>query len=406
MAMKQTQTKMFDFADVGLDFCSGSKNLFPDRFKKMLSQGYNEQTVASVSVTGNQVTLNYGVAHGYAADRVLKVNSGALAGINDGEFWIDAVTTTSVTMTIDAAPASIAGGFVTKIASLGFELVYEQPPIHIYKFKSLNDEELFLRLCFQTVLNHKNTVVPCVGWTADLASGVILDPLTLEANRSVLTPGSEFNWNFTNTPSNVHNNHTYSQGFSTFGRGVVVGSKCHLIFMSAVGVMSCFTGILPACFIDISGFRGRSPVVMFGVSNGAPGTNYTDYTGKIHKAFVGDQAVTFSGNKNSPYTFDYGIGTTANFYPENIEAFNTVPTEPLLIYEAVNKKFIGAAYGAHLLKLGTTTQVIGGAIGDQPVKTTEIDFDSQCLVHSLPIGGGLTNIAYLAIPVEGVKIEN
>jgi hypothetical protein len=47
--MKQTQTKMFDFADVGLDFCSGSKNLFPDRFKKMLSQGYNEQTVASVS---------------------------------------------------------------------------------------------------------------------------------------------------------------------------------------------------------------------------------------------------------------------------------------------------------------------------------------------------------------------
>lgn len=406
MAMKQTQTKMFHFADVGLDFCSGSKNLFPDRFKKMLSQGYNEQTVASVSVIGNQVTLNYGVAHGYVADRVLKVNSGPLAAINGGEFWIDAVTTTSVTMTIDAAPISIAGGFVTKIASLGFELVYEQPPIHIYKFKSLNDEELFLRLCFQTVLNHKNTVVPCVGWTADLESGIILDSLTLKANRSASTPGAEFNWNFANVPSNEHNNYTYSQGFETYGQGVVVGSKYHIVFLTAVEKHYYFNGVLPAYFIDVFGFEGRAPVVMFGVSNGAPGAIYYDYTGKIHRAFIGEQAVTFSGNTNNPYTFNYGIGTTANFYPENIEAFNTVPTEPLLIYEAVNKKFIGAAYGAHSLKLGTATRVIAQGAGNQPVKITEIDFDHQCLIHSLSIRDGLSDIAYLAIPVEGVKIEN
>ena len=70
--MKQTQTKLFDFSDIGLDFCAGSKNLFPDRFKKILAQGYNTQTVASVGVVGNQVTLTYGVSHGYVADRVLK----------------------------------------------------------------------------------------------------------------------------------------------------------------------------------------------------------------------------------------------------------------------------------------------------------------------------------------------
>ncbi|RKG45949.1 hypothetical protein D7V64_17530, partial [Acinetobacter cumulans] len=92
MAMKQTQTKLFDFADVGLDFCVGSKSLFPDRFKKMLVIGYNTQTVASVAVAGNQVTLTYGVSHGYVADRVLKVESGVLAEINGGEFWIDSVT--------------------------------------------------------------------------------------------------------------------------------------------------------------------------------------------------------------------------------------------------------------------------------------------------------------------------
>src|SRR5690606_35768536 len=104
MTMKQTQTKLFDFSDAGLDFSAGSKNLFPDRFKKMLSLGYNVQTVTSVAVAGNQVTFTYGGTHGYAADRVLKVDSGPLSLINEGEFWIDAVTTNTVTMTIDDAP--------------------------------------------------------------------------------------------------------------------------------------------------------------------------------------------------------------------------------------------------------------------------------------------------------------
>jgi hypothetical protein len=55
----------------------------------MLALGYNEQTVSSAAVSGDQVTLTYGGAHGYKADRVLKVNGGTLSSINGGEFWID-----------------------------------------------------------------------------------------------------------------------------------------------------------------------------------------------------------------------------------------------------------------------------------------------------------------------------
>src|SRR5690606_30234894 len=135
MAMKQTQTKLFDFSDVGLDFCAGSKNLFPDRFKKMLSLGYNVQTVTSVAVVGNQVTLTYGGAHGYVVDLVLKVDSSVFASINGGEFWIDSITTNTLTFTLDAAPASVVSGFTTRIASLGWDLVYEQGHIYIYKFR-------------------------------------------------------------------------------------------------------------------------------------------------------------------------------------------------------------------------------------------------------------------------------
>src|SRR5690606_6216598 len=148
MAMKQTQTKLFDFSDVGLDFCAGSKNLFPDRFKKMLSVGYNVQTVFSVAVVGNQVRFTYGGTHGYAADRVLKVDSGALASINGGEFWIDSVTTNTVTFTLDNIPSSIANGFSTRIASLGWALEYESGQVQLYKMKYLDERDLYVRLVF------------------------------------------------------------------------------------------------------------------------------------------------------------------------------------------------------------------------------------------------------------------
>ena len=130
--MKQTQTKVFEFSDTGLDFCSGSKNLFPDRFKKMLALGFNEQTVSSVTVLGSEVTLTYAAAHGYVADRVLKVDSGDLAAINGGEFWIDSITTNTVTFTLDEIIPPVSGRFTTRSASLGWDLVYENGSVHIY----------------------------------------------------------------------------------------------------------------------------------------------------------------------------------------------------------------------------------------------------------------------------------
>src|SRR5690606_4254920 len=165
MVMKQTQTILFDFSDVGLDFCAGSKNLFPDRFKKMLALGYNERTVSSVAVVGNQVTFTYGGTHGYVADRVLKVSAPELLSINSGEFVIDSVTENTVTMTIDGTPASIAGNFTTKVAPLGWDLVYELNHIHIYKFKHIDDSDMYARLCFQnaTASGNRNCIAVGIG---------------------------------------------------------------------------------------------------------------------------------------------------------------------------------------------------------------------------------------------------
>lgn len=160
-----------ELSDVGLDFCAGSKNLFPDRFKKMLAQGYNTQTVSSVVVTGNQVVLTYGVNHGYVADRVLKINSPRILG----EYVIDSVTSNTVTLTIDNAPNNIIGGFTTYVAPLGMQIVYEQANIHIYKIKALDESEYFMRVVFQTALSQRNRIGISIGKTADLSTGKITD---------------------------------------------------------------------------------------------------------------------------------------------------------------------------------------------------------------------------------------
>lgn len=145
--MKQTQTKFYDFSDVGLDFSAGSKALFPDRFKKMLALGYNPQTASSASITGNQVTLTYGVTHGYVADRVLQVTA---AGGYNKEVYIDSVTSSTVTFT-DATATGLTGLISTKVAPLGWELMYEVANIHVYKFKQLDESDVFMRVVFRII---------------------------------------------------------------------------------------------------------------------------------------------------------------------------------------------------------------------------------------------------------------
>ena len=236
MAMKQTQTKYFDCSDIGLEMCFGAVNRNPESFKKILTLGYNQQTVTNVSVVGNQVTFTYGGAHGYVADRVLKVDSGALASINHGEFWINSVTTNSVTLTIDDAPLSVASGFTTKVAPLGWDLVYEVGNIHIYKMLHLDDTNRYVRMCFETVTTNRASVAVCIGKTYDPSTGFINDPNALQGTKNISSPS------VANLPrwdvyrgSNSYANYTYAQGLSIFGMGAAVGSKYHFGFQFGDG---------------------------------------------------------------------------------------------------------------------------------------------------------------------------
>ena len=404
--MKQTQTRTLSFGDVGLDFCAGSRSLFPDRFKKMLALGYNTQTVSSVSISGNQVTFNYGVSHGYVADRVLKVNSGALALINGGEFWIDSVTTNTVTMTIDDAPLSIAGNFSTNIASLGYELVYELNNVHIYKFKALDETDLYLRLVFTTVTNARNVVMPCIGKSADLVNGVITDVDAYQPNKDITQPViSALQWEFYYSNGTHTNNYTYSQGFSAFGTAVVVGSKYHLAFLyddayhRYAGQWVC--GFVPSVTLRYE--KLKQPILFGGLSTTSlTGSSNTAAMGRL-AWFLGGIQVTLSERISE----NNGLNTPLSnspFLPQSIDTFNTTVVMPIRIFEKVSSQFLGFMTGMYLGCYGGSGTPSLDQL-NQPIQTTDTDLNNKVIVGNIGnTNAGHESSIFLAFPIEEIKI--
>lgn len=391
MTMKQTQTKMFDFSDVGLDFCAGSKNLFPDRFKKMLSLGYNEQTVASVAVTGNQVVLTYGVSHGYVADRVLKITSGALAAINDGEFWIDAVTANTVTLTIDDAPISVAGGFVTKIASLGWSLEYENSNIHVYKLKALDESNVYLRLCFQNNLSLANYVSPCLGDTFDQATGFITDADSISSTKNINTPNLDFHWMYSGWATSNDANYNYQQGYPWWGKGVIIGSAYHFVSMHQhynSGTPQRLCGVLPVISI-LSNLKKhiiigekRQSVVAGGAMIGA------------FQAFIGDVRVALSNFSTQDLTYPVAV---SGVLPDRIDGQNTTMCRPLLVSEYSTRQFLGVVMGAYEVCYGSNNIPILH-YQNQPNQSKDIDLNNNVFVQTFGSN------AWWCVPVEEIKI--
>lgn len=403
MAMKQTQTKLFDFSDVGLDFCAGSKNLFPDRFKKMLALGYNEQTVSSVAVAGNQVTFTYGGTHSYVADRVLKVNAPELLSINGGEFVIDSVTANTVTMTIDGAPTSIAGNFTTKVASLGWSLEYENANIHVYKFKHIDDSDLYIRLffCAITASSAKNHIIPCIGRSFDADTGVITDPNAYQVNASITGWNVGHKWLFESSPTTAYNNYNYSQGYSYFGRGVIIGSAYHLLIMSNMGnsnYLKSLVGITPCFAHEYENLNFPLLIAPYIDSqiNGGSSSDYLVYNNR-GQGVVGNFRVVF--DKGATPTAPTASGSAL---PTAIDTFNTATATPILLYEISTQQNIGYVSSGLFVCQFATTNSPAVTHTTSPSLHIDIDTNSNLFVH--PIYRDSNNMIFFAAPIEEVKI--
>ncbi|WP_023270646.1 hypothetical protein [Acinetobacter gyllenbergii] len=396
--IKQTQTKYFDFSDVGLDFCAGSKNKFPEVFKKMLATGFNPQTATSVSSTDTQVILNFGVNHGYVADRVLQVS--ASGGYNK-QVYIDSVTANTVTFT-ESVTTGLTGTITTKIASLGWEIVYEVNNVHIYKFKSLDESDLFFRICFQpNGSSASNYAHPCVGRSANLSTGIIDDQYAFTATKDITTPVTTANvsrWTFANSTA-THNNYTYSQGFASFGKGSVIGSPYHLAFLcnsfSATGYGQ-ISAILP--FSSLSYENIQLPIVI-GNENAAglaSPSSFRMYAGNIELSL--QSAGLGIQNK-------YSTQAQNSFLPASIDNFNTTVAKLIQCREVNTLQTLGYCSGGAYVCEYATSNNPSKSFTESPSQTTDIDFNNFVYIHFVSgTAAASGDTLYMAFPIEEIKI--
>lgn len=409
MAIKQMQTKLFDFSDEGLNFCVASKALFPDRFKKMLAQGYNVQTVTGVSVSGDQVTLMYGGAHGYVAERVLKVDSGALSFINGGEFYIDSVTTNSVTLTIEDAPVSVPSGFTTRIASLGWSLEYESGLVQLYKMRYLDERDCYVRFVFSTPgVNGKSLVNVCIGKTANLSAGEITDSYSLDTCRNNTSIVTGFVLGFTSSnhqPST--DSYTYSQGLSAYGKACVVGSMYHLAFLTGAGTTDNsgrILGIFPAHTFDFEAID--YPLVLGCTIASITSTTAVELAqgeaGDLGR--IGNIRVAFTGGTSTSTAISSG-NSISSFLPNDIQGEQTTTAFHLQIYEHTTRQFIGYGLGLYSLNYNSgASNRPSPSPANSPSETYDIDLESLIKIHTLSTARSSTSIQYFAVPVEEIKI--
>lgn len=410
MSMKQTQTKLFEFSDVGLDFCPGSKNLFPDRFKKILAFGYNVQTVSGIAVAGNKVTLTYGGAHGYVANRVLKIDSGILSSINNGEFWVDSVTTSTVTFTLDGAPASILSGFTTRVAPLGWTLMYEKENVHVYKMKHIDDSDRYVRYCFQDNASHRNAIAICIGKSFNPITGSIDDINALQATKNVLSPSSYGlpRWDFSLVGGNsIFNDYTYSQGAATFGKGAFIGSQYHFIMLNHSFYRPQFNAILP---VGISGYSAiQYPILLctaieattegdglYGSVFSATQVSSRAYLGNIRCRF--DPIASLADN-----TLSAPLRAQASILSGDIDNFNTTTCMPISIFEHKTGQFLGFCMGAFFALYINDAEAPPTGKTNLPLQTSDVDLNSLVFVHE-GAGSSGSSAVYVAVPVEEVRI--
>ena len=323
-----------------------------------------------------------------------------------------------MTLTIDDAPLSVASGFTTKVAPLGWDLVYEVGNIHIYKMLHLDDTNRYVRMCFETVTTNRASVAVCIGKTYDPSTGFINDPNALQGTKNISSPS------VANLPrwdvyrgSNSYANYTYAQGLSIFGMGAAVGSKYHFGFQFGDGYTTDLQhhifGIFPThCpYYEQLDYPVLLAIAPANAGN-STGSIYGNFciTGYGGHASIGDIRVRFdltqevSINTILAATASQGtLKPAAPFLPSNLDTFNTTTLRPLDVFENTTSQYLGGVYGIYWA-LCKESQLPTYTASNSPTITYDTDFEFPVLMcASSANSSSAANVRVMALPIEEIK---
>lgn len=335
MAMR-TDVKRFNAADVGL-----SANMYRGTlltfFKAILTTGYNSKVANITNVNGNIITLDYGVPHGYALHRILKISGNPLL---NGEHAVTSINTNTLTIELEST-VTISGTITTQVAPLGFELVYEATNVAIYRF-NYKGKEKYLRL-YETP-NYNAYINPSVGDGFDVNSGTLTGDIYPTSSISTQNP---YRWDFNSSPTGVP--FELPSIFGTSEGFVLIGQ------MLSSARQTYIHGILPwhTVFDKL-----KTPILIcaeissYSTSHGSNIDSrnfYLPIIGKVHSQF---QESTTSNTGFSDAALTSPVG---NSIPNTILGFNAVSYGSLVIQQQQTNQILGIANGVHSCLTNITT---------------------------------------------------
>ena len=113
-----------------------------------LVNGFNLQTVSAITRTDSTATAILTAGHGFTVDQVVRV-AGSDQPDYTGEFTVTAVTSTTVSFTVNGTPvtpATTATSLTMKVAPLGFEIAYTGTNKRAYRSPNPRSNRPFLRV--------------------------------------------------------------------------------------------------------------------------------------------------------------------------------------------------------------------------------------------------------------------
>ncbi len=256
---------------------------------------------------------------------------------------------------------------------------------------------MYARLCFQDIMN--SSVRACItvgiGRTIDLVLGTITDPNCYMNLGTCATVAQSENlrWEFS-TNTSGHNNYTYSQGYSTYGKASIIGSKYHIVCLGSTSVTGHYkyiNGLLPFS----STHSALNYPLLFANNWGTPNTSFSTSVITDVRLQIANYRVEASPTTSSHFNFSF----SSSYYPPEIETENVTSCFPIDLYLYDTQQYVGAAKGLFNVSL------VPGALPivntNLPSLQAEVDFNNKLLVHYL--GNSATVGLYFAFPIEEIK---
>lgn len=391
----QTQTKIYKFSDKGIELNGWAKGYYPEIFKKIFVTGYNENLITDIEILNGKVTLILPTNHGYLLERVIRFSSPS----HTKDYVITEVTATSISFYDETFPSSITNPISIKIAPLDYELVYEVDQVHIYKFKDLDNSDLFLRLYFLSTKNsssYRGLVYPCVGRTYDPETGYITDTDSLVETRDIKSPATRFSWELGQQDNVYYENQPLNP---SYGQITIIGSLYHLLISVATGNTKYYftlNSILPV----VNCVLGKTLPLL-------TGSRYTHTSSGPSNTFSGSYQYV-NNYKVSNFTCSSSISTSFGLPSYYVDPFHNalgisdrMSLNGITLYLTGTSAFFANALGAHYLTAkGDDTRFTTYAT-NYPLPI--MDSDNFIKSYLCPLSDGSTFCGYVA-PMEEIHL--